>query len=130
MASLKQLSDLKAKDEAGYETVMRWRDGAQWLGPDGKPATFTVYGSEAPTYLKRRAEFYREVANQGKEADTDFIAAGITACAIKGWTLEEPCTVENARALMAFEFLRTQVETAATPGAGFFGAGSTDSSGG
>jgi hypothetical protein len=127
MASLKDLEGLKAKDEAGYAAEMHWRDGAKWLAADGKtPVTFTVYGSEAPTYLKRRADVYRELSAAEENVDGDTLSAFVAACAIKSWSgIEEPFSVENARALMAFEFLRVQVERRSTKGADFFGAAST-----
>lgn len=127
MASLKELQGLKAKDEDGYPVAMHWRDRAKWLAADGKtPVTFTVYGSEAPTYLKRRAEVYRELSTAEENVDGDTLAAFVAACALKAWDgLEEPFTPENARALMAFEFLRVQVERGSTRGADFFGAAST-----
>lgn len=123
MASIKELDGIKEKDEQGYEVQVTWRDGAKWLSGDGtKPVTFTVYGSEAPTYLKRRSETYRELAKTEVQPDSDVLSAFIAACALKGWSgLEEPCTTENARALMAFEFLRAQVEAVSARGKGFFG---------
>ena len=132
MASLKDLDGLKAKDEQGYTVEMLWRDRARWLASDGTtPVTFTVYGSEAPTYLKRRADMYRELSRVETQPDHETLAAHITACAIKSWDgIEEPCTPENARAMMAFEFLRMQVERASTRGVDFFGGGSPDSAGG
>lgn len=128
MASIKDLKDLKAKDEQGYTITMHWRDAAKWLASDGRtPVTFVIYGSEAPTYLKRRAEVYRALSNSEEKVDGDTLAAFTTACALKSWTgIEEDCTEENARALMAFEFLRAQVERGATRGADFFGVASTD----
>lgn len=127
MASLKQVQDQREKDEAGYPVEMLWRNRMPWLSSDGKtPVTFTVYGSEAPTYLKLRGEMYREAAKTGEELDDNTALARIAACAIKGWAgIDEPCTVENARAMMSFEFLRLQVERASTRGADFFGADST-----
>ena len=126
MASIKDLEGLKAKDEAGYPATMHWRDGAKWLAADGKtPVTFTVYGSEAPTYIQRRADVYRELSAAEEKTDSDTLSAFVSACAIKSWSgIEEPYSMENARALMAFEFLRVQVERRSTKGADFFAAGS------
>jgi hypothetical protein len=128
VASLKELQGLKEKDEQGFTMQARWRDNGLWLAGDGKtPVTFELYGSEAPTYLKRRSEMYREVATLGVEPDDATIAAWTAACAFKGWRgIEEPCTQENARAMMALEFLRAQVNRACQKGAGFFGDGSPD----
>jgi hypothetical protein len=129
VASIKDLQDLKAKDEAGYSVEMYWRDRAKWLASDGKtPVTFTVYGSEAPTYLKRRTELYRELSKTEDTTDSETLQAFVVACAIKSWSgIEEPFSLENARALMAFEFLRIQVERASTRGADFFGDASPGS---
>lgn len=132
MASIKELQGLKPKDEEGYRVEMHWRDRAKWLASDGKtPVAFVVYGSEAPTYLKRRAEVYRELSAGEESVDGDTISAFVAACAIKSWDgIDEPCTAENARALMAFEFLRVQVERASTRGADFFGGASPASASG
>lgn len=132
MASIKDLDGIKEKDEQGYEVQVYWRDNALWLSEaGGTPVTFTVYGSESPTYLKRRSETYRELAKTEVQPDSQTLAAFIAACAVKGWSgIEEPCTPENARALMAFEFLRMQVENVSARGKGFFAAASPDSASG
>lgn len=134
MASLKQVTSQIEKDEEGVVVAITQRNGQPYLAADGSPSTITVYGSEAPTYKKRRDAFYQELADSAEEADRHANRIALAACTVKawhGWEGEDgadiPCTVANARGLLSVEHILYQVEKGATQGADFFGASSTGS---
>ena len=131
------LGDLKVKAERENEgAVIPIQDkvGDYYLGPDGKPATITVVGSESKRYKDAKHAQYRRMSKRVRsgrseptpeELERDAVElAAAAVIGFDGWESDGkplPFTPENVKALLAYDHILEQVQAGIVRHASFFG---------